>query len=321
MHTWAVTVTGAPKPWAIQFVEDNENSPRRWYAGAVGLVGFDGHLNTGLTLRTIHIDHGVASVRAGATLLFDSDPAAEERETELKASAFRDAILRPREDVSAAAAPTAAAAAAAAAASGVAPPKQHRVLLVDHQDSFVHTLANYLRQTGAAVETVRAPGGVDVARLRAHAPTAVVLSPGPGRPSDFSLGITIQSCIELNIPIFGVCLGLQGIVEFFGGSLAVLDYPMHGKPSGVTQTEGGDSRLFNGLPQHFTVARYHSLYAVRDATFPAELRITAETEDGVVMAVEHRTLPISAVQFHPESILTMPAHGLRIMSNALGICG
>ena len=83
-HTWAVTVTGAPKPWAIQFVEDNEETERKWYAGAVGLVGFDGHLNTGLTLRTIHIQNGVASVRAGATLLFDSDPAAEEKEADLK---------------------------------------------------------------------------------------------------------------------------------------------------------------------------------------------------------------------------------------------
>ena len=322
VHTWAVTVTGAPKPWAIQFVEDNEETPRRWYAGAVGLVGFDGHLNTGLTLRTIHIDKGVASVRAGATLLYDSDPAAEEAETELKASAFRDAILRPRDDGSAAAAAAADAAALAAGASGaISKPLAHRILLVDHEDSFVHTLANYLRQCdAAAVETVRAPGGVDVETLRAHAPTAVVLSPGPGKPSDFGLSRTIQSCIDMNVPIFGVCLGLQGIVEFFGGELAVLSYPMHGKPSPVVVTEP-TSRLFAGLPSSFTVARYHSLHAVRGPVFPNVLTVTAETEDGVVMAVEHKTLPISAVQFHPESILTAPAHGLRILSNALGIMG
>src|SRR5438270_1112885 len=95
-HAWAVTVTGAPKAWAMQFIEDHEKSPRAWYGGAVGLIGFDGDLNTGLTLRTIRIKDGVAQVRAGATLLYDSDPDEEERETRVKASAFIDAIRRPR---------------------------------------------------------------------------------------------------------------------------------------------------------------------------------------------------------------------------------
>src|SRR4029453_12802540 len=91
-HAWAVTVTGAPKAWAMQFIEDHERSSRAWYGGAVGLIGFDGSLNTGLTLRTIRIKNGTAEIRAGATLLYDSDPEAEEAETELKASAFLDAI-------------------------------------------------------------------------------------------------------------------------------------------------------------------------------------------------------------------------------------
>src|SRR5207244_10244187 len=91
-HAWAVTVTGAPKTWAMQFIEDHERSPRRWYGGAVGMIGFDGGMNTGLTLRTAHIRNGVATVRAGATLLFDSDPLAEERETELKARALLETL-------------------------------------------------------------------------------------------------------------------------------------------------------------------------------------------------------------------------------------
>jgi len=95
-HAWAVTVTGAPKAWAMQFLEDHERSPRAWYGGAVGVVAFDGSLNTGLTLRTIHVQDGLASVRAGATLLYDSDPDAEEAETELKASALLDVIRRAR---------------------------------------------------------------------------------------------------------------------------------------------------------------------------------------------------------------------------------
>ena len=94
-HMWAVTVTGAPKTWAMQFIEDHEASPRRWYGGAVGVLGFDGSMNTGLTLRTAHIRDGLASVRTGATLLFDSDPAAEELETRLKATALLEVLARP----------------------------------------------------------------------------------------------------------------------------------------------------------------------------------------------------------------------------------
>src|SRR5207244_2165423 len=95
-HAWAVTVTGAPKTWAMQFIEDHERSPRAWYGGAVGLLGFDGNMNTGLTLRTVRVKEGIAEIRAGATLLYDSDPDEEERETHMKASAFLDAIRRPR---------------------------------------------------------------------------------------------------------------------------------------------------------------------------------------------------------------------------------
>ena len=103
-HMWAVTVTGAPKTWAMQFIEDHEDRPRRWYGGAVGMIGFDGGMNTGLTLRTAHIRDGVAAVRAGATLLFDSDPAAEERETQLKASALLETLREPQPESAAAAA-------------------------------------------------------------------------------------------------------------------------------------------------------------------------------------------------------------------------
>ncbi|HZU91375.1 MAG TPA: gamma-glutamyl-gamma-aminobutyrate hydrolase family protein, partial [Stellaceae bacterium] len=186
------------------------------------------------------------------------------------------------------------------------------VLLVDHEDSFVHTLANYIRTTGALVTTLRA----DLARaeLRAGAsPDLVVLSPGPGRPADFAIDQTLDLAIGRGLPIFGVCLGLQGIVEYFGGALDLLDLPCHGKPSRVRVLGG---RLFAGLPREFTVGRYHSLHA-RRATVPAALAVTAETEDRVVMAVEHENLPIAAVQFHPESVMTLAAEiGLPIIAAA-----
>src|SRR5205807_10137814 len=115
-------------------------------------------------------------------------------------------------------------------------------------------------------------------------PRLVVLAPGPGRPADFAIGETLELLIENQIPVFGVCLGLQGIVEYFGGSLGVLSVPMHGKPSVVQALPG---RLLHGLPESFTVGRYHSLFAERHS-FPAVLSATGETEDGVIIAIEHK---------------------------------
>jgi anthranilate synthase len=299
-HAWAVTVTGAPKAWAMQFIEDHERSPRAWYGGAVGVIGFDGNLNTGLTLRTIRVKDGVAEVRAGATLLYDSDPDAEEAETELKASAFLDAIRHPAGDERRAP--------AAVPRTGAG----RRVLLIDHQDSFVHTLANYLRQTGADVVTLRS--GFPADAYDDVKPHLAVLSPGPGTPSDFDVAGTMDALVRRQIPAFGVCLGLQGMVEYFGGALGVLHPPVHGKASRIRVVGG---RLFDGLPAEFTAGRYHSLFALRER-LPAELEVTAESEDGVIMAIEHRTLPLAAVQFHPESIMTLAGDvGLMLLANVM----
>ncbi|MEX2395118.1 MAG: anthranilate synthase [Actinomycetota bacterium] len=299
-HAWAVTVTGAPKIWAMQFIEDHERSARAWYGGAVGRIGFDGDLNTGLTLRTIRIKNGVAEIRAGATLLYDSDPDEEEEETAVKASAFLDAIRRPR------GVPLAPEEEAEQVGAG------KRVLLVDHQDSFVHTLADYFRQTGAEVTTLRA--GFDHAELDRLAPDLVVLSPGPGRPEDFDVSGTIAAAVERSLPIFGVCLGLQGIVEHFGGRLGVLDTPMHGKPSRISPKGGV---VFDAFPDGFVAGRYHSLFALDDEV-PGELIVTASSDDGVVMGVEHAKLPVWAVQFHPESILTLEGRlGHKLVRNVM----
>jgi len=313
-HTWAVTVTGAPKTWAIQFVEDQERSARCWYGGAVGLVGFDGSMNTGLTLRTVRVKNGIAEVRAGATLLYDSDPEAEELETELKASAMLDAITSndlAMED-------TVLAEPVTKAGDGKS------IILIDHEDSFVHTLGNYLRQTGADVMTLRS-GPSALARIQAlidsgKKPDMVVLSPGPGSPKDFELSTTLSFLEKNKIPGFGVCLGLQGMVKHFGGELGVLGYPLHGKPTPIALTQSGQNSgsIFEGLPEQFDVARYHSLYGLNEK-MPECLDVTALSEDGIVMAIKHKTLPYAAVQFHPESILTSPKHGMKILQNALKV--
>jgi anthranilate synthase len=302
-HAWAVTVTGAPKLWAMRFIESHEKSTRFWYGGAVGAIQFDGDMNTGLTLRTIRIKNGVAEVRAGATLLNDSDPDEEEAETELKASAMRAAI---RGDVK-------------ANESGgddwrLPVGKGRRILLVDHEDSFVHTLANYFRQTGAEVLTTRTPlSGEVFDRFR---PDLVVLSPGPGNPSDFDCRTTIAQVLDRGLPLFGVCLGLQAIADYYGATLDQLDDPMHGKPSRITVHSPGT--VFAGLPEQITIGRYHSLHARRD-TLPDELTVTATTSDEVVMGIEHRSLPVAAVQFHPESIMSLGQDaGMRIIENVVG---
>jgi anthranilate synthase len=316
-HMWAVTVTGAPKTWAMQFIEDHEDGPRRWYGGAVGMIGFDGGMNTGLTLRTAHIRDGIAAVRAGATLLFESDPAAEERETQLKARALLETLAE------ATAGPGSSSPASAAegpggpaSRAGAAPGAGMRVLLVDHQDSFVHTLAGYFRQAGAEVTTLRA--GFDAALLDAWAPDLVVLSPGPGRPSDFGCDELLAALDERGIAAFGVCLGMQAMVEHAGGRLGLLATPAHGKPGSVRVLGGPPgSGLLAGLPAEFTAGRYHSLHAVPSGVGGGFL-VTAVTPDGVVMAIEDDASGRWGVQFHPESIMTaVGGAGHQVIANVL----
>ncbi len=296
---WAVTIIGAPKKAAAQAVEDLEKDARGWYGGAVGMIGLNGDINTGITIRTVHLKDGLAKYAAGATLLYDSDPRSEDEECRLKATTFFR-TLRP------------------ATTWGLARHEMRcvgdgvRLLLVDNDDCFIHTLANYARQTGALVSTYRSSGALEI--IDSEKPDIVLISPGPGRPSEFGIPNLVQELAKRGIPTFGVCLGLQGIVEAFGGTLEVLDYPMHGKGSLVNHNNGG---IMQGLPSPFRVGRYHSLYANREA-LPACLEITAESEDGIIMGVRHRDQPIEAVQFHPESILTLERDcGLLLMENMI----
>jgi len=298
-HMWAVTVTGAPKLEAMRWIEAHEETPRGWYGGAVGWLNFNGNMNTGLTLRTIRLAEGVAEMRVGATLLHASDPEAEEQETLVKVAALmralspeeaeeKDVTYRPRYG------------------------EGRRVLLVDHEDSFVHTLANYLKQTGAEVVTVR----WEAARALLQEDGSfdmVVLSPGPGRPQRFQMAETIALCLARRLPIFGICLGFQGLAEYFGGRLGGLARPAHGEKATIRILEKG--ALFEGLGETMPVGRYHSLYVEQ---MPSALKLLAETEDGVPMAFEHRELPIAAVQFHPESVLTLTGdNGLKLLDNAM----
>lgn len=302
-HMWAVTVIGAPKKAAAQAVENLEKNARGWYGGAVGMLSLNGDINTGILIRTVHVRNGRAEYPVGATLLYDSVPALEEQETRLKATgffrAFRGATQAPTE-----------ASGPAHEGDGV------KLLLVDNADCFIHTLANYARQTGAEVVTYRA--GFPLEMIDRIAPSLILISPGPGRPADFGVPELVRYAAEREIPVFGVCLGLQGIVEAFGGELGVLSYPMHGKPSVVRHENKG---IFAGLPEQFRVGRYHSLFAEPDK-LPECLEPTAHSEDGVIMGVRHRSLPIEAVQFHPESLLSLEGDcGLQLIRNVVQAYG
>jgi anthranilate synthase len=266
------------------------------------MLSLNGDINTGILIRTVHLRDGQASYPAGATLLYDSIPEQEDQECRLKATNFFRGLRGRAAEVEGSIADN-------RSGAGV------KLLLVDNDDCFIHTLANYARQTGAEVVTYRS--GIPHRLIREIAPTVILISPGPGRPSDFGVPDLVRFAASEGIPVFGVCLGLQGMVEAFGGELDVLDYPMHGKPSLVRHRNQG---VFEGLPETFKVGRYHSLFAKRDK-LPACLEVTAETEDGVIMGVRHRELPMEAVQFHPESILTLDGGcGLKLIENMVRHC-
>jgi anthranilate synthase len=299
-HMWAVTLTGAPKRMAASIVEAEETSARGWYGGAVGALLFNGDVNTGITIRTINLRDGAARYRVGATIVWDSTGPEEERETRLKSTTLFRA-LAPDTPRATAATPTS------------RPGAGRRVILIDNEDSFVHTLADYIRQTGAEVRTFR--HGLAPDAIAALDPDLVVHSPGPARPADFGVPDLVRGLAALDLPQFGVCLGLQGMVEAFGGDLDVLAQPRHGKTWTIAHDGQG---LFAGLPLPLTVGAYHSLTA-RMSSFPhGELVVTAMNETGLVMAIRHRRLPVAAVQFHPESILSSAGgNGLALIANAV----
>ncbi|MFN8391005.1 MAG: anthranilate synthase component I [Bdellovibrionota bacterium] len=313
-HMWACTVTGAPKPAALQEIENLEKSPRGWYSGAIGFLCFNGSLNTGITLRTASLKDGRATLRSGATLLFGSDPDLEELETRTKAAAFLAALAQGPGDQPSEP--------RGGSASEIRLNEKRRILLVDYKDSFVHNLAAYLRELGAEVLTVRA--GFPESMIDELKPDLVLLSPGPGTPQEFGVPDFVGRLAARKMPTFGVCLGHQGIGQHFGATIGQLPIPEHGKAS-VVHHQG--SPMFSEIEEMFEAGRYHSLYLVKD-TVPDCLEVTAytmrETENGepevIPMAVRHKTLPIAGVQFHPESLMTLKKQtGHLILKNAIDL--
>lgn len=188
-----------------------------------------------------------------------------------------------------------------------------RILVVDNYDSFVYTIVDYIRQLGAETTVVRN----DIVAVDSVASyDGVLVSPGPGTPAEAGLSqAVIGECARTGTPMLGVCLGHQALAEYFGGTVTHAPELMHGKTSLITHTGEG---VFAELPSPLRVTRYHSLAADPDQ-LPASLRVTATTDKGIVMALEHRDLPLWGVQFHPEAVLTQGGH--RMFANWLEMCG
>jgi anthranilate synthase component 2 len=188
------------------------------------------------------------------------------------------------------------------------------ILLIDNYDSFTFNLFQGLAELGAEVEVHR-NDALSVEEVIAKAPSAIVISPGPGRPKDAGICSSLLASLPESVPLLGVCLGHQALVEHYGGELEIDPVPVHGKASLVHHDGLG---LFKDLPNPVTAGRYHSLRATR-ASLPACLRLTAWTDGGLVMAVQHESAPRYGVQFHPESILT--PQGQRLMGHFLVAAG
>lgn len=184
------------------------------------------------------------------------------------------------------------------------------VLLLDNYDSFVHNLARYIRELGGEVD-VRRSDAVSVAEILALAPSHIVVSPGPRAPDHAGLSLAVVRRFAGAIPILGVCLGHQCIAQAFGGRVVRSDRVVHGKTSAVRHQGDG---LFSGIPSPFRATRYHSLM-VEACSLPATLRVTATSDDGVIMGLAHRELRVAGVQFHPEALLT--EHGHRLLRTFL----
>jgi anthranilate synthase component 2 len=188
------------------------------------------------------------------------------------------------------------------------------ILVIDNYDSFVYNLVHYVADFGVATEVHR-NDALSVADVLKRKPRAVILSPGPCTPNEAGICLDLLAHAPETLPIFGVCLGHQAMGQAFGGDVVRAKEIMHGKVSDVTHSGGG---VFRGLPSPFRATRYHSL-AVKRETFPSNFTIDAQTADGEVMGMSHKTRPLFGVQFHPESIAS--EHGHAMIGNFLSAAG
>ncbi len=186
------------------------------------------------------------------------------------------------------------------------------ILIIDNYDSFTYNLVQYIGEINPDFE-VHQNDKISLMEIDKKEPERIIISPGPGKPEDAGICIDIVKKFGTRVPLFGICLGHQAIIVAFGGKVDIANEIVHGKTSKINHF---NSEVFNDIPRSFEATRYHSLVALKEY-FPEELKITAETNDGLIMGFEHKKHPIFGVQFHPESIVT--EYGKKMMKNFLEI--
>jgi len=186
------------------------------------------------------------------------------------------------------------------------------ILIIDNYDSFTYNLVQYFGTLDPNLEVHR-NDKISLDKIKNMNPERIVISPGPGRPEDAGLSIDLVKEFGKSTPIFGICMGHQAITVAFGGRVERANEIVHGKTSTIMHS---GSAIFNGIPKKFKATRYHSLVAMEDS-FPEELKVTAKTDNGLIMALEHKEYPVFGVQFHPESIVT--EHGMHMVKNFLEV--
>lgn len=271
----AGTLSGAPKIRACQLIGELENNKRGIYGGAIGYIDFTGNMDTCIAIRIAYKKNGRVFVRSGAGIVADSVPETEYQECINKAKAVVSALT-------------------------LAPGGRPMILLIDNYDSFSYNLYQLVGAIDPDIRVIR-NDELRIEEIDALHPARIILSPGPGRPEDAGVLIDVVKTLSPRIPTLGVCLGHQAICAAFGATVTYAKELMHGKQSLVHFDTS--SRLFQNCPKTAPVARYHSL-AADAATMPDCLKVTAVTDDGEIMAVQHTDYPIYGVQFHPESIMT-----------------
>ena len=186
------------------------------------------------------------------------------------------------------------------------------ILIIDNYDSFTYNLVQYIGAINPGLKVYR-NDKITLDDIKNISPQRIVISPGPGVPEDAGISIDIIKLFKRDIPIFGICLGHQAITVAFGGKVGRANEIVHGKTSKIHHT---GSAIFKEIPEKFEATRYHSLVATEDS-FPSELKVTARTDNGLIMALEHEDYPVYGVQFHPESIVT--EHGMKMVQNFLEV--
>jgi anthranilate synthase len=309
-HFWTTRVTGIPKKRAMEYIELVEEEPRRWFGGAIGMVGMNGDINTASTLNTIHLEGGFAKIKSAVTLSNHSHPLSS-----------RDAILQQADPLLQVLNKISKKNNRTEELTHIFTPDKskwkittgmgHHVLVIDFEDSSVHTISSCLQETGAKVTSVKYYHVDNLVKTSDY--SLVVFSSGPNQPKKYPMTKLIARFLREKKTIFGINLGHQALIEYFGGYTGILPQPVCAEETEVNLHQ--PSKIFRGMGNKITVVRNHLFYTpIATKNVPESLQITAEY-GGMVMAFSHKQLPVHGIQFQLDSIKCNHDQAIQLLSN------